>query len=52
MKRLARLKGCTPEVMSLGTGEPVAVGLCNKTLKVSKKIVFQDESSTQVKLPQ
>ena len=52
MKRLARLKGCTPEVMSLGTGEPVAVGLCNKKLKVSKKIVFQDESSTQVKLPQ
>ena len=52
MKRLARFKGSTPEVMSLGTGEPVAVGLCNKKLKVSKKIVFQDESSTQVKLPQ
>ena len=52
MKRLTRFKGCTPEVMSLGTGEPVAVGLCNKILKVSKKIVFQDESSTQVKLPQ
>ena len=52
MKRLTRFKGCTPEVMSLGTGEPVAVGLCNKTLKVSKKIVFQDESSTQGKLPQ
>ena len=40
MKRLAHFKGFTPEAMSLGTGEPMAVGLCNKILKVSKKIVF------------
>lgn len=52
MKRLERFKGCTSEAMSMGTGEPMPVDLCNKILKVSKKCVFQDESSTQGKLRQ
>ena len=30
MKRLTRFKGCTSEAMSLGTGEPMPVGLVIK----------------------
>ena len=52
MKRLERFKGCTSEARSLDTGEPMPIGLCNKILKVSEICVFQDESSTQGKLPQ